>query len=159
MIRSSVIWNSDHHTKDKISNLRMRPCSVQLHDILDFKYTDQHCRISKCRPKNCKTCNILTTDAHFTSNFTNKNYFTRSYDDVNRKSANMVYELECNLCGLVYIGKWKVNNTNEHAVIDPVSLTMLMILLTSVLINLAIRIFQCEFVSSKKYTIGLAIQT
>jgi hypothetical protein len=58
-----------------------------------------------CRTKNCKTCNILTTDAHFTSNFTNKNYFTRSYDDVNRKSANMVYGLECNLYGLGYIGK------------------------------------------------------
>jgi hypothetical protein len=28
------IRNSDHHTKDKISNVRMHPCSVHLHDIL-----------------------------------------------------------------------------------------------------------------------------
>jgi hypothetical protein len=31
---NSVIRNSDHHTNEKNSNLRMRPCSVQLHDIL-----------------------------------------------------------------------------------------------------------------------------
>ena len=30
------IRNSDHHAEDKISNLRMDPCSVHLHDIFDF---------------------------------------------------------------------------------------------------------------------------
>ena len=74
MIRSSVILNSDHHTKEKFSNLRMCPSSLQLHGILDFNYTEQHGRISKCRTKNC---NILTTDVHFTSNLTNKNDFPR----------------------------------------------------------------------------------
>ena len=102
---NSVIRNSDHHTNGKISNLRMRPCSVQLHDILDYNDTEQHCLISKCRTKNCKTCNILITDTHFTNNLTNKYYFTRSYDDLNCKSANVVYGLECNLCGLVYVGE------------------------------------------------------
>ena len=57
----------------------MRPCFVQLHDILDFNETEQHCLISKCRTKNCKTCNVLITDTHFTSNLTNTNDFTRSY--------------------------------------------------------------------------------
>jgi len=34
---NTSIRNSDRHTiKDKIYNLRMRPCSVQLQDILDF---------------------------------------------------------------------------------------------------------------------------
>jgi len=70
---NSVIRNSDHHTNDKMSNLRIRPRSVHLHDILDFNDTEQHCLISKCRTKSCKTCNILITDAHFTSNLTNKN--------------------------------------------------------------------------------------
>ena len=69
---NSVIRNSDHHTNDKISNLRTRSCSVQLHDILDLNDTEQHCLISKCRTKNCKTRNILFTDAHFTSNLTNE---------------------------------------------------------------------------------------
>ena len=36
------IRNSDHNTKDKISNLRMHPCSVRLHDIF-FMLMTQHC--------------------------------------------------------------------------------------------------------------------
>ena len=118
-----VVRNADHQTNDNISNLRMRPCSVQLHDILDFNDTEQHCLISKCRTTYCKTCNVLATDTHFTSNLTNKNYFTRSYDDLNCKSANVVYGLECNLCGLVYVGETKgklhkrisgiINNVND----------------------------------------------
>ena len=34
--KNPVFRNSDHHTNDKIPNLRTRYCSVQLHDILDF---------------------------------------------------------------------------------------------------------------------------
>jgi hypothetical protein len=49
----------------------------------------------------------VITGSHFISNLTNKNYFARSYDDLNCKSANVVYELECNLCGLVYVGETK----------------------------------------------------
>ena len=103
---NSVIRNSGHHTKVKISNLRMRPCSVQLHHILDINDTEQHCLIVKCKTKNCKTCNLIT-DTHFTCNLTNKAYFTRSYDDKNCKSGNVIYGLECNLCGLVYVGNTK----------------------------------------------------
>ena len=85
----------------------MRPCFFLLHDILDFNDTEQHCLISKCRTKNCQTCTILITDTHFTSNLINENYFTRNYDDLNCKSANVVYGLECSLCGLVYGGETK----------------------------------------------------
>jgi hypothetical protein len=84
---NSVTRKSDHHINDKISNLRMRPWSVQLHDILDLNVTEQHCLIYKCRTKHCKSCNILITDTNFTSNLTNKNYFTRSYDDLNCKHS------------------------------------------------------------------------
>ena len=70
---NSVIRNSDHHTNEKVSNLCMPPCSVELHDILDFNDTEQHCLIFKCRTTNCKTSNILITETHFTSNLTNKN--------------------------------------------------------------------------------------
>jgi hypothetical protein len=126
---NSFIRNSDRHSNDKISNLRMRPCSVQLHDILDFNDTEQHCLISICRTTNCKICNILITDSNFTSNLTNKNNFTRSYDDLNCKSAYVVYGLDCNLCGSVYVGETKgrlhkricghrsgiINNVNDIA--------------------------------------------
>ena len=51
-------------------------------------------------------CKMLITDMYFTSNLTkivlSKN---RSYDDLICKSTNVVYDLECNLCGLVYVGK------------------------------------------------------
>jgi len=62
--------------------------------------TEQHCVISKCGTKNFK---ILITDAHFNRNLTNENDFPRSYDDLNSKSANVVYRLKCKLCGLVYV--------------------------------------------------------
>ena len=126
---NSVTRKSDHHINDNISNLRMRPWSVQLHDILDLNVTEQHCLIYKCRTKNCKSCNILITDSNFTSNLTNKNNFTRSYDDLNCKSAYVVYGLDCNLCGSVYVGETKgrlhkricghrsgiINNVNDIA--------------------------------------------
>ena len=51
---NSVIRNSDYHTNDNISNLRMRPCSVQLHDILDFIDTEQHCLILNVEPKTAR---------------------------------------------------------------------------------------------------------
>jgi hypothetical protein len=56
--------------------------------------------------------------------------------------------------GFVYAEErsWKYPSTYGYAAIDPVSLTMLMILFISILINLIIRSFQCEFVSSKKYS-------
>ena len=104
---NSVIRNSDYHSNDNITNLRMRPSSVQLHDILDFDDTQQHCLISKCRTKNCKTSNILITDTHFISDLTNTKYFTSRCDDLNYKSDYVGYGLECNLCGLVYVGETK----------------------------------------------------
>jgi hypothetical protein len=56
--------------------------------------------------------------------------------DLNCKSANVVYRLECILCRLVYVGETKGKLHKRYAVIDPVSLTMLTILFTSILINL-----------------------
>jgi hypothetical protein len=54
-------------------------------------------------------------------------YLRRRYD-LNCKSANVVYRLECILCGLVYVGETKGKLHKRYAVIDPVSLTMLTIL-------------------------------
>ena len=52
----------------------IRPCTVQLSDILNFNDNHQYCSISKCNRKNCKTCDILITDTHFQSNLTTKIY-------------------------------------------------------------------------------------
>ena len=96
---------------------KIRPCKVQLRDIFDYNDSKQHCIISKCGAKNCKTCNILITDALFKSPLTNKTFNTRSYDDLCCKSKNLIYGLECNLCGLIYIGETKRalnQRINEH---------------------------------------------
>ena len=82
----------------------MRLCSVQLHDILDFNESEQQFFISKSGTKNH---NILITDVHFTGNLTKQSCFARSSDDLNCISANVVYGLEYDLCGLVYVGETK----------------------------------------------------
>ena len=62
-----------------------------------------------------KSCNSLDTDDHITtSNVTNQNYSTRSYVDLYWIAANIIYGLECNLCGLASSHvKRKVNYTPE----------------------------------------------
>ena len=50
---------------------------------------------------------MLIPDRYFTINLTKKSYNTRSYDDLTCKSTSVVFGLECNLCGLVYVGQTK----------------------------------------------------
>ena len=39
--------------------------------------------------------------------FSNRTYHTRSWDDLNCKSSNVVYGVECSLFGLIYVGETK----------------------------------------------------
>ena len=98
LTNTSYAQSDDHRFQYKNSDLsnNIRPCSVQLNDILNYNDNEQHCNISRCGVKNCKTCNILITDTTFSSNLTKKSYRTRSYDDLSCKSENVVYGLECN---------------------------------------------------------------
>ena len=57
--------------------------------------------------KKCKTCKVLIKETQFTSGLTNKTYHTRSWDDLSCKSSNVVYGVECSLCGLIYVGETK----------------------------------------------------
>jgi len=76
-------------------------------DIFDYGDTEHHCIISKGGSSKDMTCKMFITDTYFSSNLTNKSYNTKSYDQLNCKSTNVVYVLECNLCGLVYVGETK----------------------------------------------------
>jgi len=78
-------------------------CYVKLKDILLDNST--HFDISPCRTKNCKTCKLLICDPNFTSNLTAKEYHTRSHQNVSCQTANVIYGLECSLCGLIYVGQ------------------------------------------------------
>ena len=63
--------------------------------------------MSKCHSKNGKTCSILITDTTFVSSLTNRKYNVRSCEKLSCKSGKVVYALECDLCGLIYVGETK----------------------------------------------------
>ena len=64
-------------------------------------------QISKCGSKNSKTCGIIITDNSFSSNLTKRSFSTHSFEDLYCKSENVVYAIECTLCGLIYVGETK----------------------------------------------------
>ena len=101
----SHVQSADHKIQHKSSDYikAIKPCSVTVNDIFDVK-DEPHCTVSKCGIKNCKTCNILKIDYFYTSTLTNKTFHTRSHDDLSCKSTTLIYGLECNLCGFVYVG-------------------------------------------------------
>ena len=77
-------------------------------DILkEHMFAPTDCTISKCENKSCKTCNILITDNSFSSNFTKLSLTIYSFGKLYCKSVNLVYGIECTLCGLIYVGETK----------------------------------------------------
>ena len=96
--------NKEMWYKNSDSFLKIPSLKVNLKNI--FEYDDNiDCNITKCSQKNCKLCSILITDTEFKSNLTNKTYRTQSFDNLNCKSSNIIYGIECNLCGLIYVGE------------------------------------------------------
>ena len=88
--------------------IRIKPCEVKVVDVLrDHKFVPNDCTISKCGTRNCKTCNILITDNSFSSNLTKRSFSTHSFENLSCKSYNVVYAIECALCGLMYVGETK----------------------------------------------------
>ena len=86
----------------------IKKCKVEVVDLLkDHKFVPTDCAISKCGDKNCKTCHILITDNSFTSNLTKRNFSTHSFENLSCKSSNVIYGIECSLCGMIYVGETK----------------------------------------------------
>ena len=52
-----------------------------------------------------KTCNMLITSPEFTSNLTGKTYYTKSLDSLDCSTKNVIYGIECTLCGILYVGE------------------------------------------------------
>ena len=63
--------------------------------------------ISTCSAQNCKTCDILITHNSFNSNLTGRSFCTKTFENLTCKSSNVVYGIECTLCGLIYVGETK----------------------------------------------------
>jgi len=89
------------------SYVPIKNCKVELNDILTSNIQGDSFNITPCKARNCKTCPILITDSTFKSSLTNKQFITNSFQDLNCKSSNVIYAIECNLCGLVYVGETK----------------------------------------------------
>lgn len=88
--------------------VHIKPCKVKLVDIMrNYPFNPSDCEISKCGTRNCKTCSILITDSTFTSNLTNRSFNTNSFDNLSCSSSNLIYGIECSLCGIVYVGETK----------------------------------------------------
>ena len=97
---------------------QIKNCSVKLRNILEFDDSEPLCSITLCNTKNCKICKILIKETQFASGLTNKSYHKRSWDDLSCKSSNVVYGVECLLCGLLYVGETKGQLLIECVVID-----------------------------------------
>jgi hypothetical protein len=55
----------------------------------------------------CKSCDILITRNYFKSNSTNQVLYTKTGEILTCKSSNVVYGIECILCGHIYVGETK----------------------------------------------------
>ena len=56
-----------------------------------------------CGNARCKTCKQIQSTSTFTSKTTQKQY--KIFCDVNCKTSNVIYILECPICGLQYVGE------------------------------------------------------
>ena len=48
---------------------------------------------------------MLITSPEFTSNLTGKTYYTKSFEPLDCSTKNVIYGIECTLCGLLYVGE------------------------------------------------------
>ena len=48
---------------------------------------------------------MLITSPEFTSNLAGKTYYTKSFDPLDCSTKNVIYDIECTLCGLLYVGE------------------------------------------------------
>ena len=57
---------------------------------------------SRCGKSRCQVCNVMSNSEHFHSNIDSREY--RINYSFNCDSSNVVYLLECTVCGVQYVG-------------------------------------------------------
>ena len=105
-----VYYRTSDNTFISISNSEKpvagNKCYVQTKDIIIHPLTEYLSNdINQCGTTSCHTCNIFIDDQSFKSNLTSKEYKTISYDRLSYGSTNVIYEIHCVHCGLVYFGE------------------------------------------------------
>ena len=83
----------------------IKPCKVLQADCSTSTVSDTLDSISKCGIKNCKTYSILITSSDLSSNLTGKRFTTKCLEPLKCMSRNLIYGIECSLCGLIYVGE------------------------------------------------------
>ena len=59
----------------------------------------------------------MIKETQFTTELTNKTCHIRSWDNLSCKSSNVVYDVECTFCGLIYVDETKgqlLNRMSGH---------------------------------------------
>jgi hypothetical protein len=105
----TFIQSLDHQFwyKNASNFVKINDCQISLKNIFDDSFTDHMCSISKCANKHCKTCDILITKNYFKSNLTNQVFYAKTGENPTCQSSNVVYGIDCTLCGLIYIRETK----------------------------------------------------
>ena len=83
-------------------------------------------RCCRCVESRCQVCNVMTNSEHFHSNVDSREY--RINHSFNCDSSNVVYLLECTVCGVQYVGSTctPFRNTTGFLVIAVAKLVLLM---------------------------------
>ena len=107
----------------KTSYQILKSCSINIPDCLKSPGTCDSspcittCKIKTDKNNTCKTCGMLITSPEFTSNLTGKTYYTKSFDSLDCSTKNVIYGIECALCGLLYVGETRQalrSRMNQH---------------------------------------------
>jgi hypothetical protein len=54
---------------------------------------------------------MLITSPEFTRNLTGKTYYTKSFEPLDCSTKNVIYGIECTLCGLLYVGETQISHS------------------------------------------------
>ena len=108
---SYVQPEGNYYFKTSDSYQILKSCSINISDCLKSQGTCDSspcittCKIKTDKNNTCKTCVMLITSPEFTSNLTGKTYYTKLFDPLDCSTKNVIYGIECTLCGLLYVGE------------------------------------------------------
>ena len=90
-----------------VSNVRKpvasKKCFVKTTDVVINPLSEYP--NSDISPYACQTCNQFISNHSLKSNLTGKEYKIIAYDKFSCGSSNIIYEIHCIHCGLVYVGE------------------------------------------------------
>ena len=114
---SYVQPEGNYYFKTSDSYQILKSCSINISDCLKSSPCITTCKIKTDKNNTCKTCDMLITSPEFTSNLTGKTYYTKSFDPLDCSTKNVIYGIECTLCGLLYVGETRQtlrSRMNQH---------------------------------------------